>query len=802
MFLWLNAKAQQSLSGRVQCADGKPGSGAAILLKSWKDTALVASAIADSTGAFRYAAVQSGRYRLSVSLVGFATQTAGPVTIQSSAIALPLIILQPAGGVLQEVTVTAQKNFVEQKVDRTVVNVNAMISNTGANALEVLEKSPGIIVDENGNISFKGKTGVMVMIDDKPTYLSGDNLVSYLRSLPASQLEQIELMATPPARYDASGNSGVINIRTKKIKTRGFNGNTALSTAVNNQGYWRTLESLVLNYRVNKINLFANAGYGLQNNYRRLDLHRSYFDNNAQLLSTYRETAFFHPLNHNYNLKLGMDYSVNSRTTAGIALTGALTKGKSPASTSSTIGNRNGAADSVILADNHTDSRFSNEGINLNFLRQLKRPSQVLTVDLDYVQYHSRQEQEFTNNTYHASGNLTYQQVITDNLPTVVHIYAAKSDYVHPFANGGKIEAGVKTSFVDTDNEANYFNVVSNNKYPDYDKTNRFLYKENINAAYLTYSHEHRRISLKLGLRAENSRIDAHQLGNPMRADSAFTKAYTDLFPTAYASYKLDTTGNHTLNLSYGRRIDRPGYRQLNPFVTLVDKYSTWVGNPFLRPQYATNLQLTYSFKSIFSISLQYAYTKDFQSEVDLQEGDKFVAHTYNFDRAVNRGITVFTAIPFTRWWTFNLNGELINNAYEGAVPGVTLKADMTYCYTNINNQLNFKNGWSAELGGFYLTPGRYGQFVRRAFGQLNAGVQKKMFGNKATLKIGVRDLLRTNITGGDITNITNVAATYRNDFANRTLSLGFTYNFGSDANAKKKRETGSSDSEQRRVGL
>lgn len=802
VFAITGAYAQQGtgVSGIIRSQDGKPAAGAIVQLRKSKDSVLAVNAMADSAGRYLLKAVSPGQYRLLVTLIGFAEQSV-PLTIQTESVTVPAIVLQPLEKQLQEVTVTAQKNFIEQKTDRTVVNVGAMISNTGANALEVLEKSPGIIVDENGNITFKGKTGVIVMIDDKPTYLSGDNLVSYLRSLPASQLDQIELMSTPPAKYDAAGNSGVINIKTKKLKTRGFNGSTAASAGVNNAGYWRTLESVSLNYRQNKWNLFTNIGYGFQNNYRRLDLHRSYFDNAGKLNSTYAEGALFHPTNHNVNIKLGVDYSITDKTTLGIVLTGSLTKGKNPSPTNSVIGNATGGIDSAIIADNNTDSRFSNGGINLNFLRQLAKPSQVLTIDLDYVQYDSRQDQEFVNRTYNGSNNLTYTQIITDNLPTAIHIYAAKSDYVHPLSGKAKLEAGIKTSLVDTDNEANYYQVIGGNKYPDYNRTNRFLYTENINAAYLSYTNEFKRFSVKLGLRGENTNAKAHQLGNPIRTDSAFSRHYTSLFPTAYLSYKLDTAGSNTINVSYGRRIDRPNYRQLNPFVTFVDKYSTWVGNPFLLPQYATSLQLSYSYKSLFSVSLQYAYIKDFQSEVDLQEGDQFVAHSYNLSRATNKGITIYFNIPVKKWWTLNLNGEVINNAYEGTVPGLTIKSSITYAYGFINNTFTFKNGWSAELGGFYRTSSAYGQFVSIPTGQVNGGIQKKMFNNKASVKIGFRDLFRTNIPGGDITQVPNVAATYRNDFANRAFSIGFTYNFGSDNNAKKKRETGSSESEQRRVG-
>lgn len=794
-------KTQGYITGKVRTTDGAALTGATVSL--WLKTGSIAvqTIHTDTLGYFRFADIKPGEYRFKITSLGLADYVSGWITLtqQQPFAEVDNITVQSAENKLQDVTVQAQKNFVEQKADRTVVNVNALISNTGTNALEVLEKTPGVQVDQNGTITFKGKSGVVVMIDNKPTYLSGEELANFLRSMPASQLDKIELMANPPARYDASGNAGVINIKTKKSSVKGFNGSIAAS--VGKAAYWRTLETLSLNYYEGKVNLFANLGFGIQNNYRRLDVTRDYFDHTGNLLSGYTETAFFYPKNRNRNLKLGMDYAVTPKTTIGFVFTGAISSGKIRNPTTSLITGPDYKIDSTIEANNYTVGKFTNAGINLNYARQFSNPAQLLTFDLDYLQYDSKRDQSFNNNTLDANGTITHNQQITANLPTIVRIYTVKSDYTHPLKGKAKIETGVKSGFVDTDNEANYFAVTGNNSVIDYNRTNRFLYKENVNAAYLTYSNEYKRFSLKFGLRLENSNIKAHQLGNALRPDSAFEQQYTNLFPTAYLSYKLDTAGSHVLNLSYGRRIDRPYYQSLNPFVTIIDKYSTWVGNPFLRPQFSSNWQLAYHYKSIFSVSLQYSRITDFQTEVDLQEGDVFVAHTLNLGRSVNLGASIYFGLPVTKWWNPILNIDVINNAYKGEIPGSLVNSNMTYVYTNLNNVFTFPKGWGAEFGCFYLTKGRYTQFVREPLKQVNIGFQKKIWNNKGTVKLSVRDVFRSNIPGGQITHIPNVAATYRNDFANRSVTLGFTYNFGSANTAKKKRDTGGSENEQRRVG-
>jgi outer membrane receptor protein involved in Fe transport len=795
------ARAQGSgkIHGQVTTTDGNSVQGASALLmvkdSVWRKTSI------DSTGQFLFANIPVGSYRVKISFIGYQEWISADIAIdaQHPTQDMGSVTLKAQKKELQEVVVTAQKNFVEQKVDRTVVNVNAMISNTGAHALEVLEKTPGIIVDENGNVIFKGKSGVIILIDDKPTYLAGEALANYLRSLPASQLDKIELMTTPPAKYDASGNAGVINIRTKKLQTKGFNGNLAAS--VGKAMYWRTLESVSLNYRVNKWNFFTNIGFGVQNNYRRLDVGRTYFDNSGNILSAYHETAYFHPINYNTNIKAGADYAVTPKTSVGFVFTRVSSPGTNINPTNSAIISATGKTDSVIIADNNTTSDFTNTGINLNYAQQFAKSGRLLTVDLDLVKYDAMRDQIFRNNTYNNNGALTYSEVLNSGQPASIDIFTLKSDYSHALNRNAKLEAGFKSSYVNTDNAANYFYVIGDIYSPDYDKTNRFLYRENINAAYLSYNNEWKRFSFKTGLRMENTNIDAHQLGNAVKTDSAFQQHYTGIFPTAYLSYKLDTTGSHTLTFSYARRIDRPSYQSLNPFTVYVDKYSTWTGNPFLRPQYASSLQLIYAYKSIFSVTLQHGYTSDFQSEVDLQEGDLFVARTLNIGHRINKGISLYLGMPIKKWWSFTWNAEIYNNAFEGQIPGKYLKTEMTSFYTTMNNTIVFGKGWSGELSGFYVSGGQYSQFVSHKNGQINTGVQKKILKDKGALKLTIRDLFRSNINKGWITNIPNVDATYRNDNAQRAVVLGFTWSFGSSASNNKKRDSGA-QTEQNRVNL
>ncbi len=319
VFIWMGLLATQGLyaqttiSGQVIDDHKLPIAGVPVSLLR-KDSVVLKTALSNDAGRFIITQAGDGNYLILLNAVGFKKQYL-TVTISNQPVTLAVIQLQQAAKELAAVTITSAKPFTEQKIDRTVVNVDALISNSGSNALEVLEKTPGVMVDENGGITLKGKAGVLILIDDKPTYLSAADLATYLRSLPSSALDKIELMDNPPAKYDAAGNGGVINIKTKKSKAKGFNG--SVSASVGQSVYARTTESANFNYYTGKVNMFLNAGYSIQKNFRELQVDRTYFNSAGQLTSDFRQTNYFTPVNRSPNIKVGFDHYISPKTTWG-----------------------------------------------------------------------------------------------------------------------------------------------------------------------------------------------------------------------------------------------------------------------------------------------------------------------------------------------------------------------------------------------------------------------------------------------------------------------------------------------------
>jgi len=796
------ASAQTSdgkISGTILDDAKKPLDGATIVLLAAKDSSVISNQLANPDGSFAFQNVKDNTYIVKVTYIGYKNYSSGNIVVGGKkAVKLPAITLSSTGKILSGTGVTAQKSYVQQKIDRTVVNVGALMSNTGANALEVLEKTPGVQVDADGNITFKGKSGVLVMIDDKPTYLSAQNLATYLKSLPSSALDQIELMDNPPAKYDAAGNAGVINIKTKKNTIRGFN---AVVSANYAQGFYdRTNESINMNYRVNKVNLFANVSYNGNKNYRRLEIDRNYLDANGNTTSSLKDISYFRPTNHSTDIKAGMDFFISPKTTWGIVYTGDISNSHDSSPVFSLLYNANGGLDSTINTLNTSKNKFNSNGINLNFTHKFDSTGRQLTFDLDYIHDVSGSNQMFVNNTFLPDNILTNSTTLTDNLPAVINIYSAKTDYSHPLKGKAKIEAGLKTSYVNTDNAANYFNVVNGVSSIDYNQTNRFLYKENINAAYVNFNKNFGRFSMQTGLRAENTNGIGHQLGNAQRADSSFANHYINLFPTAYLSYNIDTAGHNVLVLSYGRRIGRPNYGSLNPFTFFVDNYTRFSGNPFLKPQFTDNYKLAYSYRSLFTVAFSYNRTADVQGETIHRDSSIFISTQGNIGQQKQLDLSVSSNLQPAKWWSVNLYGEVFRNTYQGAFyTGYLNQSKYTIAF-NGNNQFTFSHGWSAEISGFYNNGGTYGQFVLLPKGMLNAALQKKILNNKGSIKLNVRDILHSFSPSGTITNIENATATFHNFVDTRVATLAFTYSFGKSTNTPEKRETGGADSEQSRA--
>jgi iron complex outermembrane recepter protein len=791
------AQNNQKVTGNIHDDVNKPIDAVTVSLLKATDSSLVKVA-ATKNGYYEFDNIAPGKYLVTATSVAHNKQFSGVFEVSTGSITVvqPVILTHHAKS-LSGVTVTGRKQMVEHKADKMIVNVETAVSNAGATALEVLEKSPGVTIDKDGNISLKGKQAVMVMFDGRPTYLSATELSNMLKSMPASSVETIEIMTNPSAKYDAAGNSGIINIKTKKNKQKGFNGN---ATANYGQGaYWRSNNSLNVNYRNGKVNLFANGGVSFWNSFQLLDITRRYTNAGTRDLNAiFEQNSFMRNAEKNYALKFGADYYLNKKTTLGIVFNGALSPEKNLSENTSYLKNKNGITDSIVYAETVNKTDWKNGSVNLNLRHQFDSTGKELTADVDYLAYRNPSDMTFMNTSFTPQWVKNNSENLMGNLPVYINIYTAKIDYTQPFGKNGKIETGVKSSYVKTQNEANYFNLLNDKYEVDYQKTNHFLYQENINAAYLNYNKQIKKWGLQTGLRYENTNYTGMQNGNPTKQDSSFKRNYGSLFPTIYISYEAGKI--HQLSINYGRRIDRPAYQDLNPFVFFLDKYTYQSGNPFIQPQFSHNVELGHTYKGFLNTTVNYSFTKNLMTETFEQSGYATIVRKGNIGKRYNAGIAINAQIPVKKWWSSMLYANYNYSKFAGKLYGDDINIAAGNLLVNVNNQFNFNKGWSAELSGFYRTKGIEGQIQVNPLGQVAAGVGKQVLKGKGSIKFNIRDLFYTQTVNGKI-QLQNTEAKFKNARDSRVGTISFVYRFGKPIKgARQRTKIGGADDEKNRV--
>jgi iron complex outermembrane recepter protein len=792
------------ISGNVMDDKGQTLEAVTVTLLHAGDSVRVKETVTNKAGHFVFSDVPDGKYLILTSFVGYNRQYSQPVEIAGqNSRTLPPVVMTPAGTSLTAVAVVAKRPPIETKADRTIINVDASPANAGSTAMDVLEKAPGVTLDKDDNISLKGKQNVMVMIDGKPTYLSPTQLADYLKSLPASAIDQIELMTNPSAKYDAAGNSGIINIKTKKNKMKGFNGNLNLTQV---QGvYPKPSASLNLNYRTGQFNFFLNAGYSHWEGFQVLQIQRKYMDADAAqtVNSIFQQTTVMHFVNPEGNVKFGVDYYMTSKTTVGFVVSAFQNTEMDRSGSNIQLLSPSYVVDSLVYSPNTNTTKWKNASGNLNFRHTYDSAGRELTADLDYVRYSSMSNQYFNNQTFTPDNVLLDQSILTGYLPSSINIYTFKSDYTRPLAKGYKLETGVKLSYVNTNNTADYDDVVGGKSTIDTTKTNAFIYRENINAAYATMTKQYgKKWTVQAGLRAENTNYYGHQLGNGLTVinnDSSFSRSYINLFPTLFVTY--DVNEKNTFTLNYGRRIDRPAYQDLNPFLFFLDQYTYQAGNPYLQPQYTNNVELSHTYKHWLTTTLNYSYTVNFFTETFQQSGQATIVRNGNIGNRQNAGIAVSAMRPLTKWWTAILYTNVNYNKFSGMLYGSNIDVSATTLLLNLNNQFSFQHGWSGELSGFYRTKGVEGQVIVDPMGQGTVAVAKKILSDKGSLKLSVRDFLYTNQVHGYI-DFQETDATFHNRRDSRQVAMTFTWNFGKPLKGMSNngRRNGGAGEEQSRV--
>ncbi len=786
-----------NISLHIQNEEKQALEGVSVGLMRVQDSTLAKIAITDQQGLAVLDEIRYGTYFVTAFLVGFGKYQSDPITVDAghSRIDLPPFQLEKSTQALAEVTIAHKKPFLERHLDKLVLNVENSIASAGSSILEVLERAPGVLVNQETSISLKGKQGVIVMIDGKPSPLSGADLINYLKGIPASNIDKIEIITNPSAKYDAAGNAGIINIRFKKDQRQGLNGSVSLSAG---QGfYFKPNGSANLNFRKNKWNLFGNYSYGQPKGFTRFYINRKFFDENHEVASVFDQTSFTKQPIKSHNGKIGADFYAGKKTVVGVVFNGNLFRNKRDGYTNALITDREGALQYTTTMDNVlNDKRFNGFG-NLNLKHTIDSTGKELTMDADYGRFTSHADQNFVTRQFSAAIVPPAGYILHTDQRGNLSVKSIKADYVHPLKNDAKLEAGLKSSVVETDNDIKFFNVVDMEQQPDPTRSNHFIYKENIHAAYLNFAKSFPKIDFQLGLRLEQTQTE----GNQLTTGEQFTRSYAYLFPSVFVNRKLSE--KNQFSFSYSRRIDRPDYRQLNPFRIFVDAYTYVVGDPALKPVLTNSFELGHTFLQQYSTTLSYTKSKEVITDVFVQDDTTKIsyqtpANLQNFDQV---SLAVSAPVSIGKWLTSSINGSVYWNRYTSPFQGGNLLNTYTSWDMNINNSISLgKKGWSAELGGYYQSRMAWGLFIIRDLAQLNAGIQKVSSNKLSTFKLAVTDVLYTNHIA--------VIVQYQNQdwFTDRTwdskvVTLSFTQRFGKNTVQQARRRTSGIEEEKKRAG-
>lgn len=784
------------ISGTLYDASSQPVIYANVLLHSSVDSSMTKVETTDLDGQFKISGIKDGNYFLKASYVGMDDITKPNINISgSNTVTLGDITFLASSVELETAVITAKRALVEVKADRTVFNVEGTINSAGENGLSLMRKAPGVLVDNNNNISVLSRSGVLLYVDGKRLPLSGDDLANYLQGIPAEQIDKIDIITNPGARYEAEGNAGIIDIRLKKDKSHGANGTISGSFGMGELP--KSNASIAGNYRNSKFNAFGTLG--AMNNENFNDLNFKNFQNGIVIDERNRIDNTV----RNVNYRLGTDYYVADGHILGFLVTGrngddvATGNNRSEISSQSTMTQ----IDSVLIANNTTDRTVSQYTANTNYRYQ--KNDNTFNVDLDFGRFTNNGETDQPNQYFTSEGNPLSSVLTTYTTPRTIDIYTGKIDF-ETAALGGKIGIGTKYGVVASDNTFLFNDVIDNVKVQNDRRSNQFDYNETVTAGYLNYNRSlNEKVSISAGVRLENTESKGELMAFlPELQEPPVDTSYTNLFPSLGISYQYAPM--HSFSANYGRRINRPDYNVLNPFKEQLSILSFTKGNPFLRPEIVNNIEVGYTYQYRYNFKIAYSRTTDQITRLIGPDEEDPKAGFINWDNLATQ--TVWSAnlslpFQFTDKWTafFNLSSGYTDNQAEypnGA--SVDIQA-LTY---NIYSQQTYTlpGGFTGEVSGYFNGPGVWGGvFKYDESWSLNLGLQKKFLDNNLNVKLSAQDLFYQSGWEGQ-SEFDGLRSVGSGNWDSRKLNLSLSYSFGNNNVKSRKRKTGI-ENESKRAG-
>ncbi|MBT0810292.1 TonB-dependent receptor [Litoribacter ruber] len=785
------AKIKTQISGQVMDSQGVALPFANVALVEVESEKLITGTVSEDNGKFDFSTSQKGTFQLKVTSIGFQPFLSDPFEVENDESRdFGKIVLQEETADLGEVTVRSSRPEVIIQADKTIVNVEGTVMAEGSTALDVIGRSPGVYVDSDGNINLNGRSGVIVLIDDRQTYMSAADLANFLRSMPADNIKSIEVINSPSSRYDAEGSGGVINIRLKKNTMNGVNGSVQVGHQYN--GLNTPFTGATVNVRSGKWTTNASLNYNEWARIIDLDIYRRFQVEGG--LSNFDQEANINIRRRNLFFNGGADYQINDKHSVGMSIQASGSDGPDRGLSLTNISNPNTADLNFLEAVNNNETNSQRIFTNLHYIGNLDTLGTKITSDIDITRMETG-SLGFLDNSYWLNERVNQEsdRIRTDN-DMLYTIYTAKVDFTKPFKNGNVIETGVKGSWVRSDNNLDIQRGVTGEPLRPDPNSNMFIYNENVLAGYVNYKGKFSdKFEYQAGLRGEHSDIT----GNSVTLNQVNEQRYFDLFPSAFL--KQNVSENYNIVYNYNRRITRPNYRLLNPFVFYVDPLTTERGNPNLQPQYAQNFEMSHNIKNAYQITLAYGRITNSFNQIMSQneETRESVFQVQNLDRADNFSLRFTLPFELTEWWSTSNMLQVYYNRFQSPLGDEMLDMEQWSGMVRTQHNITLPKGFKMEIMGLYLSPFLEGQAKIRGVGWVDAGVTKSFKDDKISLTVNATDVFRTQVFRVNVL-FDQIDTSVQQYNSNQAIRFTLRYKFNRGENFNVRSRSGSSEEQQR----
>lgn len=766
--------SQNKISGSVKDTSGAVVSFVNIALLNQADSSIVKGTISDESGAYKIESIKSGSYVLKFFVVGYSELYSSVFTLDSvSQVIVPDIVLMQQGVNLNEVSVTSIKKTIEFKNGMTVMNVENSIMAAGNSVIDVLKRIPGVTIDSKNNISISGKQGVRIMLDGRMQQLSMEQVVSMLSAMSADNVSKIEVMKSPPVKYDAEGNAGIINIVTKKVTTKGYSGSINYNPGMG-QRFGNSMYG-ALNFKSRKLTVFSNINPMYKVFFDRYDYHKevTYEDN---------KTIFDHTGDHE-NLrkyisgKVGLDYALTDKTTIGFFA-------------ANTINNIRPIEHGYVSINGYNDLGFdhyhyvtdekalwTSPAYNFNAEHKFDTTGTNVSLSVDYAEFNNKSDRK--SESVFLKNDDTFAkatQVFLTTNSSKVKIFTQKLDFQKYLKPTWFFETGAKTTFVNnaTDFLFERQDTITGNYYIDTSFTNNYRYNETLIAGYINFRKEFKKGTFSLGIRAENTEITGNNITNGFK----LIRSYLNFFPNVSFDYQLND--KQSIQLNYNRRLDRPNYSFLNPFKRFEDQYAVAVGNPYLNPQYSDNIDFVHTYKQTITNSVGYAHFTQMFSDVTFQN-DSTKVSTFvqvNLDQSDYYYYNLFLQKQLNKWWNAEFSLNVFYTSFKSKIGTANLNTNTISSNIYFNNDFILPKEFKIQVTMHYNAPNKYAANYNKANGSCDFGIKKALAKGKFNIMFQFLDMFYTDVSR-TVYDFDNQYYTFNSYDDTRRFRLTLNYKFG-----------------------